>query len=438
MFLDNIVRKISANDNFLLVPKMIFFFLNFILYTTYTYQLDYLRDVWKLDLTTSSVITSIPILSFFSAIGWSSIAQRTGLYKELIISTALLYAICFSSFYLLSEIFAGSDTLTRFSIVTVIYGFMSVLASALFPLLDHKMYLKLSKDRRFSPEMYGRQRLWGTIGQGIAGFVAGKAIKGYGYPSIFLLSGIGSIVFIFLILVGFDNVTKDEDSELKKEKDPVKRLGWFEAMKTLMSFSFMSFLLVVMIASFSRAIVGNFLVRYIKVHLSIQESWSGTLLLIRTFPEILCFYFSKNLIKAYGVNNILFIAQLAGLIRVTAYSWLPKHAFWAPFFIESLRGANNAFLTSSGIQLAHQLSPVESQSVAQGFFHGILGNLTTGLANIMASIISYYMKLNYPESDDAQEIQVIFKFSSLVSLIGLLVFIPFYFISKKITKLYHK
>ena len=127
---------------------------------------------------------------------------------------------------------------------------------------------------------------------------------------------------------------------------------------------------------------------------------------------------------------ILF-AQLAGLIRVTTYAWLPEDAKWVPFAIESLRGVNNAFLMASGVRLAHELAPVEAQTVAQGFFHGIFGNLTTGTAGILASLISLHVKRNHEEYSDADIIRIIFKVSSYGSVVGLLFFAFFFLISRK-------
>ena len=141
----------------------------------------------------------------------------------------------------------------------------------------------------------------------------------------------------------------------------------------------------------------------------------GILILMRTVPEILCLYFSKNVLRNFGVNSTLLFAQLAGLIRVTTYAWLPANAKWVPFLVESLRGVNNAFLMTSGVRLAHELAPLEAQTVAQGFFHGIFGNLTTGTAGILGSLIS----LSYDDKDESEIIRFIFKISSFGSMFGL-------------------
>jgi len=443
--LKDTVKWIDDNDHhFLLFPKSIFFLINFILYTTYTYQLDYLADVWNLSITSSGFITSIPIISFFFAIAWSSLAQRTGLYKEIIVVVVGVYALCFTSFNLLSPLMSGADIWKRFVTASLIYGSMSILASAVFPLLDHKMFVKLSKDKRFSPEMFGRQRLWGTVGQGVAGFVSGWGIKNYGYSAIFLLSATASIIFIVLIILGFESsvsVPVPDKGEDKKEghdnidekASPVKQISWAVSMKRLMTVQFVSFLLVILVASYARAIVGNYLMRYLQICLNISKDKSGFLLLTRSLPEILCFFFSKNMLHIFGVKNLLLVAQLAGLVRVTTYAWLPEteNGKWAPFAVESLRGVNNAFLMASGVRLAHDLAPLDAQTVAQGFFHGIFGNLTTGTAGILASLVSLHVRKVSPEASEADIIRVIFKVSSAASMFGLFVFAAFAFISRK-------
>lgn len=444
------VNWIDKNDKYLIFPKSIFFLLNFILYTTYTYQMDYLSKAWHLNITSFGFITSIPIVSFFSAIAWSSLAQRTGKYKEIIVCVVGMYSICFTSFQGLERVMHGQEELERFVVVAIIYGSMSILSSALFPLLDHKIYVKLAKDPRFSPELFGRQRLWGTVGQGVAGFMAGVGIKRFGYPAIFILSAGASVLFILLVIVGFESshdphpeqsekIESDKSDDenagsnekiVSNDSENNEKIPWSVAMKKLMHLRFISFLLVVLVASYSRAIVGNYLVRYLSVCLRIDSGASGFLILMRTVPEICCLFFSKNILREFGVNNMLLLAQLAGLIRVTTYAWLPadaEDAKWVPFLVESLRGVNNAFLMTSGVRLAHELAPLQAQTVAQGFFHGIFGNLTTGTAGMLGSFIS----LCYEGKSEAEIIRIIFKFSSFGSIFGLFLFAFFYFLSRK-------
>lgn len=440
----NTVDWIDKKDKYLIFPKSIFFLLNFVLYTTYTYQMDYLSKVWSLNITSSGFITSIPIISFFSAIAWSSLAQRTGKYKEIIVCVVGMYSICFTSFQGLERMMSGQEVWRRFVLVSIIYGSMSVLSSALFPLLDHKIYVKLARDPRFSPELFGRQRLWGTVGQGVAGFMAGMGIKKFGYSAIFTLSAGASVLFILLVIVGFESSHELENEDVKNKNDKndlinktdlidktdlINKNDLIKNMKKLMHLQFISFLLVILVAGYSRAIVGNYLVRYLSVCLKIDPGSSGFLILMRTVPEICCLFFSKNMLRTFGVNNMLLLAQVAGLIRVTTYAWLSdtEDSKWVPFLVESLRGVNNAFLMTSGVRLAHELSPVEAQTVAQGFFHGIFGNLTTGTAGMLGSFISLF----YEGRSENEIIRIIFKFSSFGSIFGLLVFAFFYFISLK-------
>ena len=438
MAIKDTVQWINEKDEYLVFPKLIFFFVNFILYTTYTYQLDYLADAWNLNITTSGFITSIPVISFFFAIVWSSLAQRTGRYKEIIVLVVGMYGMCFTSFWVLEPTMKEAEDWQRFLTVSIIYGSMSILGSALFPLLDHKMYLKLAIDQRYSPESFGRQRLWGTVGQGVAGFVAGWGIENFGYGAIFFMSAGASVIFIVLVVLGFESsspsilnekITNDRQNKNVKNAT-IKRMGWMDAMGKLMNVQFISFLLVILVASYARAIVGNYLVRYLKTCLNISKDTSGFLILTRSVPEICCLYFSKNLLYAFGVKNMLLMGQVAGLIRVTTYAWLPEKAKWLPFAIESLRGVNNAFLMASGVRLAHELAPVEAQTLAQGFFHGIYGNLTTGTAGILASLISLHVKKNNPAYSEADIIRIIFKVSSISSVVGLLFFGLFYVLSK--------
>lgn len=425
-WLSRLQRWADRKDGSLFLPKSMFLLLNIILYTTYTYQLDYIIDKWRLDISYFGFITCIPAFSFFSAIAWSTLAQRSGWYKGIILFVGCTYSLLFSSLYFLQPVLIDHSESVRFYVLLLIYGSMSLLASSFFPLVDHTIYSKLAKDTRFSPESFGRLRLWGTIGQGLAGFVSGQCIKLFGYESIFALSACASLLFVLAVLVGISS--EDGVSEEKKvEKKSESLANSCVAFRTLFGVEFVLFLFVVLTASYARATVGNYLMHYLSVYLDIQSQWSSVLLLIRTVPEILCFFLTKNLLLSIGVYNLLLLAQLAGLIRVATYTWLPRNLSWTPFVIESLRGVNNAFLHSAGVRLAYELVSPEARAIAQGFFHGIVGNLATGLTGIIGSWIASSAKTQNPTISDADTIKLIFKYASYASFLGLFFYVASYY-----------
>lgn len=426
---ESLVRKVGLSDNLLIVPKLTFFLVTFVLYVTYSYQMDYLTDVWRLNLNATSYISGIPAIGFFCSIAWSSLAQRTGRYKEIVIGALGLYSVCFSSLHLLSLAFREESETIRMRIAITIYGSMTVLSSALYPLIDHLILERLSSDRRFSLEMFGPQRLWVPIGQGVAGFVAGQGIRVFGYPSMFVVSAVASALFAAVVLVGFEGGgTRDSKAEWLPSK---RKTDTLSALRQLMTGTFALFLLVVLIAGYSRAVVGNYLLFFLKRGLGIGEEWSGFLLLMRSIPEVACLFFSDSVQRRCGVRAMLLLGQLAGLVRVSAYAWLPLTATWSPFVFEMLRGMNNAFLTASGVRLAHDLASLDSQAIAKGFFHGIFGNLTTGLAGILGSVISDQMRRMNPAASEPAIVQTIFQVSAYASLGGLLFFALFFMLTAK-------
>lgn len=419
--------RVNAWDGALLIPKGIFFFLNVLLYTTYTYQAEYLQEVWDLKITHFGYIASIPSISFFCAIFWSALAQRTHRYRTIVVAVSLAYSSTFVLLHLLSPFL--KEWPGRFYLVMAAFGLMSVLSSALFPLIDHKIYVKLSQDRRFSSRLFGNQRLWGTVGQGVGGLVAGMAINAFGFTSLFVISAVCCSVLVVLVSIGITN-DNDRGPAGLKEADKLESAKTVsrhsQVLKLMTSAKFILFLLVVLIAGYSRAVVGNLLVLYLGGYFHVDRQYSGLLMLVRTVPEILCFYYSRWCLEHFGVNWMLFIAQMAGLVRVGAYGWLPASAKWMLFMIESLRGVNNAFMMAAGVRLAHDLAPQDGQTVAQGFFHGILGNLTTGIAGILTSVLSSILSASHPELSETQKITVIFRWSALASNVGLVVFLAFY------------
>ncbi|PJF19934.1 hypothetical protein PSACC_00238 [Paramicrosporidium saccamoebae] len=300
---------------------------------------------------------------------------------------------------------------SRIFFVASCYLLSNFFTSAFFPLLDNRVFVILSKDPRFSKELFGRQRLFGTLGQSLIQLATGKAFRSIGFDAMFLYLIASAVVFILLIQFGIPN--EASPSPLKDDKKGSLLAG---SRKLLWTFDFPFFLLILLIASTTRGVAGNFLPQYYSTVMKLSPWELSLMMQTRLFTELATFFFSKQIIQCIGVGWMLFIAQFSGFLRVFAYSVIPPTYPWtrAPLLIELLKGVNNACLTSAGIQYIHDSAPVGTEATAQGFYSGV----HSYLANATAGLFSGWVLFAHKEDPNAY--YALFSYTALLAATGII------------------
>jgi MFS family permease len=424
-------------DRWLLRPKALHLLLNMAVYSCYHFGMLYFHEVWAVPEERISLLNTLTALGFVGSLMWTWLADRFQRHRFLLVSLVLGYALCFCSLH----VFEGMiRTLPRTTIVFVVFFASSFFISGLYPLLDNRVFLLLPAGQR---ELYGRQRLWGAVGQALVGPLQGQLSHWLKWRAMFLCVALFSLLFASATLLllpsratlqlksSAQNSTANllEGQSKDENKLPKSRMPNWLAL--LGKWPFASFLLLVALAGFSRAIVGNYLSIYLKSYFGLKISSQGWVLAVRVGPEIVCFFASKWLVKALGPEWTLIMALVAGTLRVGGYCFIPlppKDADglpvkpnwgYAALALEPLKGINNALLVSAGAQLAHSLAPPGAETTAQGLFMGVHGNLATALAGLVGWLILGQQR----QRSAAYPIVTLFAVTALISLLGLLLFL---------------
>ncbi len=136
-----------------------YFTMNLVVYSFHLYRGPFLVDYLQLGKGYVGLSGTLMGLASFPCITmWSSIADRLGRHK-MVLSFITIAAIgCFELLFVRLE-----SLKWRFFYTTAMLMLYSAFLAGMQPLLDFEALELLSRQPGFSKEIYGRQRLWGTV-----------------------------------------------------------------------------------------------------------------------------------------------------------------------------------------------------------------------------------------------------------------------------------
>jgi len=281
-----------------------------------------------------------------------------------------------------------------------------------FPLLDSMVMSKLSSNPKLSKELFGRQRLWGTVGHCVIGvfvhwleFVIYPENKFTGATTntmFYVLIG-SSAAFVGLVFFGIDANLKVEahkhghgpappKDEKKSPNSPSADHNASahalpaekpSALALITNPGFTFFLLTVLVAGFIRAIITTYQSPFITEELWYDKKTVSDSIFVRVFPEVTLYFFSKELTQFFGIYWVLLIGHFAGIVRMFGYTMVPKALIKTTplanpagmtkgfiFALECLKGVNSSMVISSAARIASDMAPKGLASTAQGLVAG--------------------------------------------------------------------
>lgn len=415
---------------YLVFPKLLYFTLNVLVYSIYTFTAKYFSDVWRIPEHHFGYILGLCAVGFSGSILWTMIADRTKQHRLILLLTTLGYAGSFS--LLRSGLFLQAPLRDRLIFVAICYGLANFFMSALFPLLDNRVLMILAAEPgSFSKELFGRQRLWGVLGQSVVTLLNGATIAVWGFDAMFVNLVASSLIFSLLIIFGVPSTTN-----LKKDEnhpcEPIQpSIPFGEAARRLIySPTYLFFLLIILVAGTTRGVAGNYLPQYLERVMNLSTLEISLILQSRIVAEVGIFFMGQPLMNWLGIHWLLAVAQLTGLLRVLIYAILPSHWTSIPLIVELLKGVNNACLVSAGVRYVHDLSPPGVEATAQGLFSGVHSYLANAASGFFGGAILHMC------SSHAEPFKVLFAYTSILSTVGLVAFVAYYLIRR--TKTVHR
>jgi hypothetical protein len=321
----------------------------------------------------------------------------------------------------------------------LMYGISCFFVSGLFPLVDTQVFSILAKDPNFTKDTFGKQRLWGTIGHGVITLAVGVAIFYLKYRGMFIVLVLSCAAFVFFISVGIpsdiriikgagkhahhgpsqhatqETMPQPGDIEEGEARGCADKCSSTPAVRVLLDPHFFFLAVVILCAGYVRSVMSNFLGFYMQQEMHQNEIMVAAAIMFRMASEIAIFFYNKQLLRTIGLHWMLIIAQVAGLLRVLAYSVLPPTGNWfyLSFAIELLKGTSTGCLISSGVRMANDIAPKGCANTAQAYISGIYSGLSLAIGGALGGLIIYLL----PQHSVAGMFRVTFYMGSVALIL---------------------
>jgi PPP family 3-phenylpropionic acid transporter len=305
------------------------------------------------------LLTAIPpFVTLFASSVWGALGDATRQHGRIMWITLAgvgIFGFLISKF----------NTFTSLLPIIILYA---IFIAPIVPLLDNSILELLGKEST----NYGKFRLWGAVGWGVAAPLIGLVVERYSLEWAFPIFLAGMLVTLFVSFF-MPMSQKGIGKELKSG------LGLLLKDKGLLLF-----LGTMLFIGMGLAVVDIFLFLRLD-EIGASRTLMGFTLTLGTASEILIFFFIDKLLARFGTSRLLKIAVVALSLQLIGFSFL--EAPWAAPIIQILHGPSFAGMWSAGITIANKRAPEGMGATTQGLFSSIL----LGMGASVGSLIGGYL-----------------------------------------------
>lgn len=303
-----------------------------------------------------------PLITIISIPMWTRVADATRKHS-LILGGALLTGVL---------ALALLPLLKTFALVLLVGAVYMVVAAPVTSLVDNATMVMLGDEK----ELYGRVRLGGTIGFGIAAAIAGVLVERYGLKLAFWAA---AILLFAAFAASRKLVFRHEDDE--KEEDETETSDDSGSIGALLvQPKWRLFLLLAFAGGLHMVISSAYLYPYME-GLGMRESVMGFALTVGTIVEIPILFWGDRLIRRFKPWGFFLIANLVSGLRLLLFGVVS--APWLVMAIQLTNGLAFPAMWVAGVSFADEHAPPEMGATAQGLFGAMvmgLGNAVGGFA----------------------------------------------------------
>ena len=283
-----------------------------------------------------------PLVTLGFAPLWTRIADRT-LRHRLMMSLAIVGGLVVVALF---------PTLHAFGPILVLAILLNVFLSPVTPFADSAAMAMLGEQKH----MYGRIRLGGTIGYGVATSLAGVLVQHYGIDFAFW----GCAALFLLALAVSQRLVYGEPRVLKatSERGSIRAL--------LRDPRWPLFLAVAFASGLSHASL-NYLFPYMR-ELGATESVMGLALTIGTIAEVPILFFAHRLIKRFRPHVVIMVSMVIMGLRLLLYAATATPTL--VLIIQLLNGVTLPLMWVAAVSYANEMAPKGMKATAQGMLSG--------------------------------------------------------------------
>lgn len=334
----------------MLLPKIYYFFSYGAMASLVPYLVLYYQGL-GLSGSQIGLLTGIPtFVSMLSTPVWGGLADVTS-KKHLLLGISILLSMA------MVGVLSVTTAFIWIALVVMLYAFNS---APMMPLVDSTV-MDLLGERK---DHYGKLRLWGAVGWGVAAPVIGWLIERDGLRWSFW----GYLTQMAVVLVVVLNL-------------PVSRasLGgryWQGLRGLLQDRRWRLFLLVVFVCGMGSSVFANYL--FLRMNdLGASKTLMGAALAVATLSELPVFFFSGVLLRRWGARPLLVLSLFIYVVRALFISILP--VAWLVLPVQLLHGMTFSITWAAGVTYAREIAPpgmgATAQSLFASAFFGLGGSL---------------------------------------------------------------
>ncbi len=295
-----------------------------------------------------------PIVIVFASPLWGGIADLFRLHRGLLVFAMIASLPC-------ALLLGTVHTFVAFVFAVLIFALCS---APIMPLGDNAV-LELLGTQRYD---YGKLRLWGAVGWGLAAWLGGELIGHHGmslgFGGYITLTALCSLVSL----------------RLPAPRSSCSEPYWRGLGRMLANVRWLGFLLGVFVASVAYAILDNYFILYLK-GLGISEGLFGLSLAFGSVSEIVIFLLTPWLLRKVAPRGLLLFSIVMISVRGLVYSWVadPRWALGA----QLLHGPTFSAMWTAGVSYSNEIAPKGMGASAQAIF----GATQFGLATAVGAIL---------------------------------------------------
>lgn len=387
----------SFEARWLLMPKLLYFWLNMAIYSASSFIAKFFKDKWAMQKYQIAFMMSLQIVMFFGAAFWTNLADRLLKPRRIVMAATLGYICCFS--FLGLSVFTGPDQhMHRLIYSSIVVSLTWACSSGLYPVIDSTILNMLSRDPAFTKDHYNNQRLWGVPAHVMGILISGYAMDRFGtrgYQAVVFSTSVIFAAVAYLTVPSEIEPIKKHEAGLEEgaaSKSAVQNPAW----RLLMDPNFVFFLLFGISAGILRSSLTNFQTLHMETGYKKSGLDSALTSIPRIASEVLVYTCAKHIAGYCGVYWMLILSQITGLIRIFGYAFAPTNGFWQylPFVLEVFKGLNSGLFVSSTVRIASDIAPRGCESSAQGLFTGTYTGLSMFIGGLISGSLLYYSNDN--------------------------------------------
>lgn len=365
-------------DRLFLRPKAFYFFYFAALAAFAPYLVLYYRSLGMSSASIGMLTALPPIINLVGGPLWAAAADARGARRVMLIVTL-------AGSFLTGYAYVFISAMAPLLILVILHALFS---SPVIALADSSILNILGEKRH----LYGRQRLWGAVGWGLAAPLVGELTQRFGLSQAFTvygLLGIGCLVCALLLPTG-----------IPRTRGPF----WVGMRQLFKQPAWIIFLLTMFLAGMGSSASSSYLFLRMQDQGAVK-SLMGLTLTAGSVSELVVFTLSSHILRALGPRRSLLIALAASTLQLLLYSVIRNPA-WI-LAAQLLHGLSFSLRMTSAVSYADASAPPGLGTTAQAIYGSVGTGLASALGNLLAGLIY-----------DSAGSTVVFRFASLFAATG--------------------